>query len=257
MLEAWDGLAEKCALPVSAAILDRKGTIVAVNAAWKEAGKRHGLRLANSGIGANYLNYCEGSEGSTLSRELGRLLAGKAKVLSRVYPCHSAEGRRWFFLLGLPLSAQSTAGVALMHLDISALLRPLGDEAVAAIDLDVLAKSLKSSSQAALSVQVADMLSKCSRAAAPRKSDEAKQILDLAGLSRRQLQILGLLGEGKTNAEIAKTLARSPNTIKLHVSAILRQLNLKSRTQAALLSVAHLNSDAKGDSRRGDRARRR
>ena len=57
-----------------------------------------------------------------------------------------------------------------------------------------------------------------------------------AGLSKRQLEVLKLLGEGKTNAEIAKALFRSPNTIKLHVSAILRQLNLKSRTQAALLA---------------------
>jgi predicted transcriptional regulator len=39
-----------------------------------------------------------------------------------------------------------------------------------------------------------------------------------------------------TNKEIAKTLFRSPHTIKLHVSAILQQLNLKSRTQAALLA---------------------
>ena len=48
-----------------------------------------------------------------------------------------------------------------------------------------------------------------------------------AGLSKRQMEVLKLLGEGKTNAEIAKALFRSPNTIKLHVSAILRQLNLK------------------------------
>jgi len=45
-----------------------------------------------------------------------------------------------------------------------------------------------------------------------------------------------LLGEGKTNKQIAEALFRSPNTVKLHVSAILRQLNLKSRTQAALLA---------------------
>jgi DNA-binding CsgD family transcriptional regulator len=45
-----------------------------------------------------------------------------------------------------------------------------------------------------------------------------------------------ILGEGKTNKEIAEALFRSPNTIKLHVSAILQQLKLKSRTQAALLA---------------------
>ena len=55
-------------------------------------------------------------------------------------------------------------------------------------------------------------------------------------LSKRQMEVLRLLGEGKTNKEIAKALFRSPHTIKLHVSAILQQLKLKSRTQAALLA---------------------
>jgi DNA-binding NarL/FixJ family response regulator len=60
--------------------------------------------------------------------------------------------------------------------------------------------------------------------------------LPRARLTKRQLEVLRLLGEGKTNAEIAKALFRSPHTIKLHVSAILRELDLKSRTQAALLA---------------------
>ena len=55
-------------------------------------------------------------------------------------------------------------------------------------------------------------------------------------LSKRHMEVLRLLGEGKTNKEIAKLLCRSPNTIKLHVSAILRLLQLKSRTQAALFA---------------------
>jgi DNA-binding CsgD family transcriptional regulator len=55
-------------------------------------------------------------------------------------------------------------------------------------------------------------------------------------LSKRHMEVLRLLGEGKTNKEIAKALCRSPNTIKLHVSAILRLLKLKSRTQAALFA---------------------
>jgi DNA-binding NarL/FixJ family response regulator len=57
-----------------------------------------------------------------------------------------------------------------------------------------------------------------------------------SALSRRQLEVLRLLGEGKTNKEIARTLGRSPNTIKLHVSAILRQLRFKNRTEAAVVA---------------------
>ena len=63
-------------------------------------------------------------------------------------------------------------------------------------------------------------------------------------LSRRQMEVLKLLGQGKTNKEIATALFRSPNTIKLHVSAILARLKLKSRVQAALLSSKLLQNDS-------------
>lgn len=65
---------------------------------------------------------------------------------------------------------------------------------------------------------------------------DVRQTLPLSGLSKRQAEILGLLADGKTNDQIASALSRSPHTIKLHVSAILRHLNVKSRTQAALLA---------------------
>ena len=70
--------------------------------------------------------------------------------------------------------------------------------------------------------------------AAQAQTSQMKRVR--ARLSKRQIQVLHLLGEGKTNKEIAMTLFLSPNTIKLHVSAILQRLNLGSRTQAALLS---------------------
>ena len=60
-----------------------------------------------------------------------------------------------------------------------------------------------------------------------------------------------LLGEGKTNREIAKALFRSPHTIKLHVSAILQQLKLKSRTQAALLASKIYKQDSDDPVRTG------
>ena len=41
-------------LPVSVAILDRSGTIVGVNDAWKDFGRRSNLRISNFGVGANY-----------------------------------------------------------------------------------------------------------------------------------------------------------------------------------------------------------
>ena len=54
-------------------------------------------------------------------------------------------------------------------------------------------------------------------------------------VSRRELQILTLVTRGLTNAEIAKKLFISPETVKQHLHHIFQKLNVKNRTQAALL----------------------
>ena len=46
-----------------------------------------------------------------------------------------------------------------------------------------------------------------------------------------------LLALGKTNAEIARDLSVSENTARLHVSVILKKLELTNRTQVALLAA--------------------
>ncbi len=54
-------------------------------------------------------------------------------------------------------------------------------------------------------------------------------------LTDRQLEILCMVAEGKTNKEIARQCQVSDNTIKVHVSAILKSLNLSNRTQIGIL----------------------
>ena len=55
-------------------------------------------------------------------------------------------------------------------------------------------------------------------------------------LTDRQLDILRLIGQGKSNKTIAMEKQLSDNTVKVHVSAILRALDLKNRTQIGLLA---------------------
>ena len=110
------------------------------------------------------------------------------------------------------------------------------------LDLETVAGSVDSSLEA-LTSQVASMLIPGQHPPTQHPDKHAGQTLDLAGLSKRQLEILGLLAEGKTNTEIADALSRSPNTVKLHVSAILRHLHVKSRTQAALLAARLLHPE--------------
>jgi len=56
-------------------------------------------------------------------------------------------------------------------------------------------------------------------------------------LTDRELEVLGLLGRGSSNKDIASALTITERTARTHVSNILGKLGLSSRTQAALYAV--------------------
>lgn len=56
-----------------------------------------------------------------------------------------------------------------------------------------------------------------------------------AELTQRELEILDLIATGASNREIAQTLYISEKTVKNHVTNILSRLQLRDRTQAAIL----------------------
>jgi DNA-binding NarL/FixJ family response regulator len=58
-------------------------------------------------------------------------------------------------------------------------------------------------------------------------------------LTKRELEVLMLLGQGLNNKEISDRLFVSEGTAKNHVSNIMNKLNLRNRTQAAIYSVHH------------------
>ncbi|MEI7464919.1 MAG: response regulator transcription factor [Burkholderiales bacterium] len=75
------------------------------------------------------------------------------------------------------------------------------------------------------------------RSVRQRATDEGFQThapLDSLGLTPRQTEVLGLLLQGKPNKLIARDLNLSVETVKDHVAAVLRTLNVSSRTQAVL-----------------------
>jgi DNA-binding NarL/FixJ family response regulator len=58
--------------------------------------------------------------------------------------------------------------------------------------------------------------------------------VDARGLTPRELQVLGLLVDGRTNQQIARRLAVAPRTIAAHVEHLLDKLEAPTRTLAAV-----------------------
>ncbi len=59
----------------------------------------------------------------------------------------------------------------------------------------------------------------------------------LAGLTDQERVLLGLIGEGLTNRQIAERMSLSEKTVKNYVSRLLGKLGMQRRTQAAILAT--------------------
>jgi len=70
----------------------------------------------------------------------------------------------------------------------------------------------------------------------PGAADEPGAAIDAGelGLSNRQAQVLALLVQGKSNKVIGRDLDLAEQTVKAHISAVMRALNVSSRTQAVI-----------------------
>jgi DNA-binding NarL/FixJ family response regulator len=66
--------------------------------------------------------------------------------------------------------------------------------------------------------------------------DERDSVERLSQLTQQQARILQLVCEGKLNKQIAYELDIAETTVKAHLTAILRKLNVQSRTQAVLIA---------------------
>jgi DNA-binding NarL/FixJ family response regulator len=232
-------------LPANVAVLDSGGVIVDVNENWKAFARTNDLGVPDFGLGMNYLAVCGAGAGAAAMEfgdQLRGLLAGEIDLVSLVYSCNAPSGVRWFSLIALPLTDQR---VSVMHVELSSIVRR------------PLTASIKSSAER-IAKAVGDSVDKSLRlefarigAETPSTVDgpsEPGDLLELrARLTRRQQEILLRLSKGETNAEIAQALFRSPHTIKLHVSAILKSLQLQNRTQAALLASRIFKDDPTGD----------
>ncbi len=110
------------ALPSHIAVLDRAGTIIAVNAAWNAFARANGdPTLHSTGTGVNYFDVCRRATGSDAARAragIEGVLDGTLPQFSMEYPCHSPGEQRWFLLDATPLAVPG-AGAVVVHTNIT------------------------------------------------------------------------------------------------------------------------------------------
>jgi DNA-binding NarL/FixJ family response regulator len=59
------------------------------------------------------------------------------------------------------------------------------------------------------------------------------------GITDRESEVLALITQGRSNAEVAALTYLSPNTVKSYIRTVYRKINVASRTQAVLWGVNH------------------
>jgi hypothetical protein len=110
------------------AVLNRTGTIVFVNAAWRVFGAKNGFREPGFGVGSNYFDICgvaigAGAETAELVvKGLADLLAGNRRDFKIKYRCDSPAKQRTFLLSAIRFSAGTSPYLVLVHTDVTQVL---------------------------------------------------------------------------------------------------------------------------------------
>jgi len=109
-------------LPERVAVLDARGVIGMVNAAWRQFGADNGAAVPSADVGRSYLEVCERCGGDPdAARALDGLrsvLNGNADAFSLRYPWHSPTEERWYLMHVRPLR-QADGGVVVSHVDVT------------------------------------------------------------------------------------------------------------------------------------------
>ena len=113
------------ALSAHIAILDEKGTIMAVNLAWRTFARRNSKGNISVGEGANYLAVCDeahrrgSDEAAFFATGIRSVLHGVQKEFSFEYPCHSPDESRWFVARVTRFPGEGETRIVVVHENIT------------------------------------------------------------------------------------------------------------------------------------------
>lgn len=102
---------------------------------------------------------------------------------------------------------------------------------------EALIRSIRSCMSGGLSLQD-DVAAKVIPRLLRRTEAEEERSIDPA-ITPRELDVLKLVGEGRSNREISEELGLSVGTVKNHMSQLMDKLELRDRTQLAIYAIRH------------------
>lgn len=112
------------ALSSHIAILDERGTIIEVNAAWNRFAVENYF-LRGCGLGDNYLKVCDSASGNfskeapIVARGIRAIIAGRSDGFNLEYPCHGPKEKRWFHVRVTRFGGDGPVRVVVAHENIT------------------------------------------------------------------------------------------------------------------------------------------
>jgi PAS domain S-box-containing protein len=111
------------ALAAHIAVLDGRGTVIAVNEAWRDFADEGGFEGSTYGIGCNYFQICEGasehSEAGIVAQGIREVLSGERRQFQLEYPCLTPQEQLWFNVRVTRFQGTVPAHVVVAHENIT------------------------------------------------------------------------------------------------------------------------------------------
>jgi len=109
------------------AILDENGVILETNKAWRDFALKSGMPEDHDDRGINYLAVCEATSGSDaddagkVAEGIRAVIRGEVAEFLHDYPCHSEDGRHWYYMRTIRMAGDGPVRVVASHEEITAL----------------------------------------------------------------------------------------------------------------------------------------
>ena len=192
------------------------------------------VRLGEDASAAEALSELREIAARARTRPILAALRSAEGVLAASRGDHDAARRSFEDALDLLAACNAPFDAGRVRLDLAATLEALDRPDRAEREIEVAIHNFREIGADGESARAEAMLETLRKANATPRTETAPGLL--AGLSRRELEVLDLVARGLTNRDIAGRLVLSEHTVNRHVANILRKLGLSSRAAAASLA---------------------